>query len=156
MAMLADFTLNDADNAPYYALASENFVAYCTELQEQERGIVKDGNVPCTTRWFQRDDGTIVGAIRIRHHIDHPYLAIEGGHIGYDIAPSFRRKGCGTAMLRQALALAKKLGLSKVMLVTDSDNVASQAMITSCGGRLTQKLMSPHYGTPIVHFWVTL
>ena len=156
LKMVADFKNHDPDNAAYYAAAEQHFGDYCAELQDQENGIVKGDNVPCTTRWFQLDDETIVGAIRIRHHIDHPYLSVEGGHIGYDIAPSFRRQGYGTAMLSQALTLAKQLGLAKVMLVTDADNRASQGVIQRCGGQVTQKLLSPQYGTPIVHFWIGL
>jgi len=156
LKMYADFTMHDPDNAPYYAPAEANFAAYCNELQRQERGIVKAGDVPCTTRWLQDIDGDIMGAIRIRHHIDHPYLAIEGGHIGYDIAPSCRNNGHGTQMLRLAIPIAQQLGIPRVMLVTDANNLASQAVIRACGGQLTQTLISPAYGTLILHFWIDL
>ncbi|MDJ1478839.1 hypothetical protein QBX67_28225, partial [Bacillus sp. LS15-K4] len=39
--------------------------------------------------------GKILGALRLRHHIDTPFLTNEAGHIGYDVAPSARRKGIG-------------------------------------------------------------
>ncbi len=38
-------------------------------------------------------DNRVVGAIDLRHHIDHPILGTWGGHCGYSVRPSERRKG---------------------------------------------------------------
>jgi len=65
-----------------------------------------------------------------------PALEIQGGHIGYDVAPSVRRRGYGTQLLRLTLPRAREAGLSKVLLTVDSDNVASIRIIASNGGRL--------------------
>lgn len=45
-------------------------------------------------------DNRIVGIIDLRHHIDHPILSTWGGHIGYYVRPTERRKGYGKEMLR--------------------------------------------------------
>ncbi|MEF9992629.1 MAG: hypothetical protein RRZ84_07970 [Romboutsia sp.] len=34
----------------------------------------------------------IVGIIDFRHHINHPILSVWGGHIGYSVRPSERKK----------------------------------------------------------------
>ncbi|WP_373291990.1 GNAT family N-acetyltransferase [Nocardia pneumoniae] len=59
-----------------------------------------------------------------------------GGHIGYVIAPQFRRRGCGTEILRQTLSLAKALGITRARLTCRVDNIASRRVITACGGML--------------------
>ena len=38
-------------------------------------------------------DNKIVGMIDLRHHINHPILSVWGGHIGYSVRPTERRKG---------------------------------------------------------------
>jgi predicted acetyltransferase len=45
-----------------------------------------------STLFFFMLDDYILGAIQIRHHIDHPYLRESGGHIGYSLRPSARGK----------------------------------------------------------------
>ena len=51
------------------------------------------------------------------------------GHIGYDIAPSFRGRGYGKQMLKFALIEAKKLGITKVLITANEDNYASRRVI---------------------------
>lgn len=76
----------------------------------------------------------ILGAIQIRHHIDHPNLIETGGHIGYGVRPTERGKGYATEMLQLALREALHLGLQKVLVTCDEDNIASQKVIESNGG----------------------
>lgn len=42
--------------------------------------------------FFLIENGMLLGAIQIRHHINHPNLIETGGHIGYGIRPSERGK----------------------------------------------------------------
>ncbi len=42
--------------------------------------------------FFLVENERILGAIQIRHHINHPNLIETGGHIGYGIRPSERGK----------------------------------------------------------------
>jgi predicted acetyltransferase len=57
-----------------------------------------------------------------------------GGHIGYDIRPSARRRGHATAMLAEALPVAAKLGIDRVLVTCDDDNVGSRKVIEANGG----------------------
>ena len=54
-----------------------------------------------STLFFLVDESTrdIIGALHIRHHIDHPKLIETGGHIGYGVRPSERGKGYAMQML---------------------------------------------------------
>jgi predicted acetyltransferase len=42
--------------------------------------------------FFLVENGRILGSVQIRHHINHPNLIETGGHIGYGIRPSERKK----------------------------------------------------------------
>lgn len=53
--------------------------------------------VPCTTLWWV-DGEDYLGRIAIRHRLND-FLLEVGGHIGYDVRPSARRRGHATAML---------------------------------------------------------
>lgn len=80
------------------------------------------------------ESSKILGAIQIRHHINHPNLIETGGHIGYGICPGERRKGHATRMLALALPEAKKIGLSRVLVTCKDANVGSWKVIESNGG----------------------
>lgn len=80
------------------------------------------------------DRSTLVGAIQIRHHIQHPKLIETGGHIGYGICPGERRKGYATRMLALALPEARKIGLSRLLVTCQDANVGSWKVIESNGG----------------------
>lgn len=62
-------------------------------------------------------------------------LRDSGGHIGYDVRPTARRRGYASAMLGEALPVARALGLDQVLVTCDSDNVASRKVIEANGGR---------------------
>ena len=79
-------------------------------------------------------DNRIVGIIDLRHHIDHPILSTWGGHIGYYVRPTERRKGYGKEMLRLNLLNAQKLGIKKVLITCNKDNLASEKTIVANGG----------------------
>ncbi|MSP59265.1 MAG: GNAT family N-acetyltransferase [Myxococcales bacterium] len=66
-------------------------------------------------------------------------LRVEGGHIGYDTVPSFRGRGVATEMLRQALPLARALGLTAVLITCDDTNAASIRVIEKNGGSLKER-----------------
>ncbi len=57
-----------------------------------------------------------------------------GGHIGYDVRPSARRRGHATAMLAAVLARVQAMDVDPVLVTCDLDNVASRRVIESNGG----------------------
>ncbi|MFK7780352.1 MAG: GNAT family N-acetyltransferase, partial [Candidatus Gracilibacteria bacterium] len=98
--------------------------------------------------FFLINDNEILGAIQIRHNINHPNLIENGGHIGYGIAPRHRRKGYATKMLELGLIEAKKLGLKKVLITCYLDNIGSNKVIKSNGGifeRITKDGLDNRY-----------
>lgn len=75
----------------------------------------------------------IVGRVSIRHSLND-FLERIGGHIGYGVIPSQRKRGYATEMLRQALQIAGSLGIDRVLITCDVDNVASRRVIEKNDG----------------------
>lgn len=92
----------------------------------------KPGHVPCTYLWIV-DGGTFLGSLAIRHELND-FLLNEGGHIGYSVRPSARRRGHAARALADALPIARELGIQRVLLTCDEDNAGSRATIESNGG----------------------
>jgi predicted acetyltransferase len=80
-------------------------------------------------------EGELVGRLAVRFELNS-YLELRGGHIGYAVIPTFRRRGYATAMLREGLRMAHDGGVDPVLVVCDDDNVASATVIERCGGVL--------------------
>lgn len=91
------------------------------------------GWVPCTYLWVVEDE-EYVGSVSLRHELTEVLLR-QGGHVGYSIRPSARRRGHASAALRQALELAAEMGLEQVLLCCAADNLASRTIIERAGGR---------------------
>lgn len=115
---------------------------------------VRPGLVPSTTL-LARDakTGALVGMIDIRHRLNDFLLAF-GGHIGYSVRPSRRRRGYATRMLAAALEVCRELGLSRVMIACDSENAASARTIERCGGVMENEV--PEDGRLTRRYWIDL
>lgn len=155
LQMLADFENHDPSNAEFYISAKDDFAAYVGGLLEEEQGInLREGWVPCTHQWLLNRQNHVVGVTRLRHRIDTPFLSANGGHIGYDIAPSHRRNGYGHMALHFSLRRASSLGLAQVLLYTAEDNAPSRAVIERAGGTLETVAFSEFWHEKLCKYWV--
>lgn len=136
--------------------ALEDFPRYVREVEEQARGVnVPEGLVPATTFWLMVGE-CIVGTLNLRHTLNE-YLAYEGGHIGFCIRPSERRKRYMTRFLRLALDEARRLGLSRVLITCENTNLGSAGVIRACGGVLEDERPSrKHAGEIVQRYWIVL
>ena len=136
-----------------YVLALRDFDAYLAGVEAgRRREGLPEGWVPRTEFWLE-EDGRIIGCVRLRFELT-PELENEGGHIGYDIRPSMRRRGYGTVMLRLALAEARAIGIERVLVTCDDDNVGSIAVIERNGGTLVGQGLSKKSGKIVRRYWI--
>jgi predicted acetyltransferase len=89
--------------------------------------------VAATELWMVEGD-EVVGRISVRHELNE-VLAAWGGHIGYAVRPSARRRGHATAALAAAVERCRETGVERVLVTCDLDNVASRRTIEGAGGR---------------------
>lgn len=89
------------------------------------------------SQWILVDLETkrVLGLVNIRHYLSD-YLLHQGGHIGYSIRPLERRKGYGHIALKLALEEMKSMGIHRVLVTCDDDNIPSIKTAESCDGKL--------------------
>jgi predicted acetyltransferase len=116
----------DADDAAFDAHAA------MLRNRSNEEAPRPEGWVPDTLLWYV-DGSEWIGRLDIRHRLT-PFLLEAGGHIGYDVRPSMRRRGYATAMLREALPIAADLGIDPALITCRFDNVGSRKVIEANGG----------------------
>lgn len=88
--------------------------------------------VPSTHLWYV-DGEQFLGRLSIRHRLN-AWLHDYGGHVGYDVRPSARRRGYATLMLRESLPWAARLGIDPALVTCDTTNDASRKVIEAAGG----------------------
>ena len=136
-------------------LARTDFAAYVRKTRDEAKGIgIPDGYVPWDTYWLVVD-GRIVGESGLRHRLSEALLD-WGGHIGYVIRPSDRRKGYGTRMLAMVLDRARAHGIGRVLVTCAVDNVPSATVIGNNGGVLDSESYSPAAGRVTQRYWIDL
>ncbi|MCP2337772.1 GNAT family N-acetyltransferase [Actinomadura rupiterrae] len=116
--------------------AFERYVRYTRSLALEETPRPPT-HVPATFFWWVEGD-EYLGRLSIRHRLT-PWLLDVGGHIGYDVRPTARRRGHATAMLRAALPHARALGIDPALITCDADNTASRLVIERNGGLLEDR-----------------
>jgi predicted acetyltransferase len=132
-----------------------DFEGLLTFLSNQENGIgLAEGWVKTSTYWLVTANEQVIGAVNIRHDLNEKLLN-AGGHIGYGIRPSARGNSYAVTMLALALEKAKELGISRALVVCDSDNIASKKTILRNGGMPDWDYVEED-GKRMNRFWIEL
>ena len=114
------------------------------------------GRVPATTYFTIREsDNKIIGMVNFRHSLNERLRKI-GGHIGYGIRPTERRKGYAKIQLYLALLEAKKLGLDKVMVDCIETNIGSEKTILALGGEFEEKVFDETRQKYLKNYWINI
>ncbi|MEQ8673680.1 MAG: GNAT family N-acetyltransferase [Aggregatilineales bacterium] len=153
IAAIREFHLEGRYDDLMIAWLDDHFEAYVAGLIEK-RHFAPQGKVKDTYKFLVEGD-TYIGRVSIRHELSES-LKQFGGHIGYDIRPSERRKGYGTLQLKLALAVARELGLTRVMLTCDSTNEGSRRIIQHNGGVFQDETQLDFRPVPTQRWWIDL
>ena len=130
------------------ALSIPEWIKFVENTKYKE--TVTPGFVTAHT-FFALDDNKIVGIINARHELND-YLLNFGGHIGYSVRKSERRKGYGKNMLNYTSQFLFSLGLEKILITCDKNNIASRRTIESCGGILENEVVEESRTT--LRYWI--
>lgn len=113
-------------------------IVYFNRVKELSEGKNLGELVAATNFWIVVD-GEYTGRMSVRHELND-WLRMYGGHIGYEVKVSARKKGIATKALALAIEYCRDvLGLSKLLLTCDDENVASVKTIENNGGELVEK-----------------
>ena len=103
---------------------------------------------------IRKNDNKLIGMINIRHHLT-PKMLVHGGHIGYGIRPTERRKGYNKINLYLGLLKAlEEFNLDKVMLDCDVKNLGSDKTIQALGGVLERTDIDDYDGALTNVYWI--
>ena len=132
----------------------KQWLEYCRLCKNPD--TVPEGLVPATQYIYVREsDDKIVGMLHIRHYFN-AFLEQYGGHIGYSVAPSERRKGYASQMLQLSLPKCKELGIQRVLVTCLDDNEASRRTILKNGGKYESTVFEPNAGIYLQRYWIDL
>ena len=129
-----------------------DFEFYLDNLEikpDNSPGLVPDSTFFC----LDTERNIFVGAVNIRHYLNEGLL-LNGGHIGDGVRPSERRKGIATKMIGLALEECKKLGIDKVLMVCNKNNIGSAKSIMNNGGVLENEVVVE--GETEQRYWIEL
>lgn len=130
---------------------------YIDLLEEWKRSKTEEvyalGFVPSTLYFLVDENHRIYGAIHIRHELND-FLLSYGGHIGYGIRPSERKKGYASKMLSMALPKVKELGIKRALITCDKENIGSAKTILNNGGVLENEILQE--GELTQRYWIEL
>lgn len=132
---------------------AEEWISYVERMRRREtcpKDLV-DSDIYLAIR---EEDGRIVGVAELRHHIDHPVLGVWGGHIGYCVRPSERRKGYARMILKQMLDICRIYGIRQVLLTCSEDNLASERTIQGGGGVYERTVWAEPLKVNMKRFWI--
>jgi predicted acetyltransferase len=141
-----NYDLNDLTN---------DFGAFVQSLRDQkDRSKLKPGRVPASDFWLI-DKNEFIGRLSLRHELNQ-FLLKMGGHIGYEIRPSRRKQGYGTEILRLGLEKAKELGLQRVLVTCDEDNIGSKKIIEQNCGKFENAIELEWDHVKKLRYWIDI
>jgi predicted acetyltransferase len=136
-----------------------DFEGYLRQITDQAGTITLPGGekvrkVPFSIRWLV-EGKEFIGEASIRHELN-AWLSREGGHVGYGIRPSRQRQGYGRLILALALEECRRLGIGRVLVTCQEDNLASARIIEANGGVLENVIHHPSGHGRLRRYWISL
>ena len=153
---ISEYRLDNPKAKPLGCTEDLNYEEWLKKILKASRGLdLQEGRVP-STEYFLMDDEKIIGHLSIRHNIDTDFLSLYGGHIGYGVRPTERRKGYATIMLHLAIEKCKDLGLTDILISCKEDNIASARVIENNFGIQKDLIFIPEENTNFKKYWINI
>lgn len=135
--------------------ATRDFKGFVKSVDAFSRGQnLPRGWVASSSYWLVEGD-EYIGSTNVRHELTE-WLERYGGHIGYAIRPTKRQQGYGKLICKLALEEARNLGLKRVLITCDADNLGSRKIIESNGGVFENEVVQPDRDVPKRRYWFDL
>ena len=132
----------------------DDYDGWLEKLDSDRKCIPSEERVPTETYFLVREsDDKIVGMINIRLVLNKKLKEL-GGHIGYGIRPTERRKGYNKINLYLGLLRCKEYGIDEVFMDCDKDNLGSAKTMKALGGRLVKEFYDDKIYNCIVQGYV--
>ncbi|MDD6418651.1 MAG: GNAT family N-acetyltransferase [Clostridium sp.] len=106
-----------------------------------------------TTYVLADDSNHIYGLINLRHELKGKLMEV-GGHIGYGIRPSERKKGYATLQLKLILDKLKELNINQALITCRENNIASKKTMEKFIGKKDTLVPSNHEGIMEYRYWI--
>jgi predicted acetyltransferase len=133
-------TTPEVPNFLHYYEEGMPFARYLEVLRAQARGEHLPPNHVPSTFLFAFEMSRIVGRVSIRHELNE-FLSRVGGHIGYVVVPEIAHD---------------QLGLARVLVTCDDDNIGSIKTIERNGGMLEGIVSEPGLAWRKRRYWIDL
>jgi|GEM_PF-402634 len=131
-----------------YQLATQDPKHYLETIIAHAQGEKLPENTPTTSSYFCLNNDKVVGTIRYRRG-NSPLIERVIGHVGYDTKPSARGQGVAKFMLSW---LQSQVLTEPIIVTCEHNNIASQKVIESCGGKFINQIYSKEKAAKVLRF----
>lgn len=140
LEMCKEYNINNEDyNGAFFIKNIIDYEDKIKELDNASNGILDNpAFVPYTCYVFIKEN-KIVGVGSVRHYLNE-YLEKFGGHIGYSIRPTERKKGYGSKALELLINQAKEMNIEKILITCNINNIGSKKVIENNNGKFINQI----------------
>jgi len=131
-----------------YQVATRDPKHYLESIIAHARGQKLTENTPATSSYFCLHNDEVIGTIRYRRG-NSPLIKRVIGHVGYDTKPSARGQGVAKFMLSW---LQSQVLTEPIIVTCEHNNIASQKVIESCGGKFINQIYSVEKSAKVLRF----
>jgi predicted acetyltransferase len=133
--------------------SGDDFARWLERVEERRRGDnLPEWQVPDTFE-LAIVGQQVAGRVSVRHRLNE-FLLRKGGHIGYGVLPAFRGCGVGKQLLKRGMEIAGTMGIHRVLVTCDDDNMASIRIIEGAGGALESTHTEIGATVPTRRYWI--
>ena len=134
----------------------DDYSGWLKKLEKDRKQIVNEKRVPAETYFLVREnDNRIVGMINIRYNLNERLL-LNGGHIGYSIRPTERRKGYNKINLYLGLKRLDELNVETALLDCVKSNIGSSKTMLALGAKKYNEIYNEDYGEVVEKYKIDI